>query len=214
MKIVVEKLTTVDVLRRANQFTTGNESKMSLETAYRTMHTPARTQIFVIEFHDIPLFVASQFVRSKIGVDWFMRSKRIDRGGEDFRATCRNIAGEMVDAYRSDNPETIGAVAEQIDNLPNRFDRYAPTDLMCIINAEAIVNMSHKRLCKKASTETREIWWKMVDELYDVDPALANNCVPQCVYRGGICPEHKPCGFIHTMTGTEILNAYKSSFTK
>ena len=85
MNIKITKLTNIDLLRKANSFTTGKESGMSLKTAYRTLHSPARTQLFTIEFEDIPLFVASQLVRSKVGVEWWQRSKRTDRGGANFK---------------------------------------------------------------------------------------------------------------------------------
>jgi hypothetical protein len=32
------------------------------------------------------------------------------------------------------------------------------------------------------------------DKMIDIDPDLAYNMVPNCVWRGGICPEPKPCG--------------------
>ena len=85
MNIKVTKLTGIDLLHKANSFTTGKESGMSLKTAYCTLHSPARTQLFTIEFEGIPLFVASQLVRSKAGVEWWQRSKRTDRGGANFQ---------------------------------------------------------------------------------------------------------------------------------
>lgn len=68
MNIKVHKLTDIDSLHRANSFTSGNESKMSLATAYKLGHSTIRTQWFEIEMTDIPLFVASQLVRQTQGV--------------------------------------------------------------------------------------------------------------------------------------------------
>lgn len=59
------------------------------------------------------------------------------------------------------------------------------------VNAQAMINISRKRLCRMASKETMEIWKQVVKELEKVDEELAKNCVPNCVYRGGICPEGK-----------------------
>ncbi|WP_245589956.1 thymidylate synthase ThyX [Caldanaerobius polysaccharolyticus] len=64
---------------------------------------------------------------------------------------------------------------------------------MCVANAQAIINISRRRLCKKASPETRQAWQMFVDALAKVDPELASVCVPNCVYRGR-CYELEPCG--------------------
>lgn len=58
---------------------------------------------------------------------------------------------------------------------------------------QEIINISKLRLCNKASEETREIWYKVLDEVARIEPLLASACVPQCVYRG-FCPEQKSCG--------------------
>lgn len=73
-------------------------------------------------------------------------------------------------------------------------NRYTPVNHRIICNAEAILNIARKRLCYKASPETREVVLKLREEMIKVDPDLAYYMVPNCVYRGGICPEPKPCG--------------------
>lgn len=73
-------------------------------------------------------------------------------------------------------------------------DRYTLVNHRIFCNAEAIMNMSHKRLCFKASPETREAVKLIKDTMLDIDPDLAYYMVPQCVFRGGICPEPTPCG--------------------
>lgn len=222
MNIKVTKLTNVDLLRKANSFTTGKESGMSLKTAYRTLHSPARTQLFTIEFEDIPLFVASQLVRSKVGVEWWQRSKRTDRGGEDFRIECHDfgqrldIIAENVDEGLSEKKadeltQTLGEMENEVKAWSSRFDRYTPTDIMCLINAEAIINMSRKRLCTKASKETREIWQKVCELIEECDPDLYPHLVKPCVATG-VCREHKSCGYIKTMAFSREREEYKSLF--
>lgn len=66
-------------------------------------------------------------------------------------------------------------------------------NLQLSLNAQEIINISKLRLCNKASNETREVWYKVIDELAIIEPYLASACVPQCVYRG-FCPEPKSCG--------------------
>ena len=59
-------------------------------------------------------------------------------------------------------------------------------DMTC--NAQAMINISRKRLCSCASKETREAWSQVIEKLKKVDPVLAEVCVPECIYRG-FCPE-------------------------
>lgn len=208
-EINVTKYTNIWMLHLANSFTSGKVSHMTLAEAYRTMHSPARTQRFIIEMRSIPLFVASQLVRSHVGVQFYQRSRRTDRGGEDFGRVCDGIARNLHAADSNSSWTLARKQLKEILSLPGRFDRYALTDLLADINAEAIVSMSHKRLCSKASPETRSIWQKVVEKLAAADADLAPHCVPQCVFRGGICPERKCCGFIHTEKGQTMLDGYR-----
>ena len=82
-------------------------------------------------------------------------------------------------------------------------------DMDLVINAEAFINISRKRLCGMASLETRIAWQQVVDELRKVDPNLAACCVRNCVYRGGICPECEgSCGYNHTEAFKRELAEY------
>lgn len=212
MKITVEKYTGIDALHRANSFTTGHESKMNLCKAYSLMHSPIRTQCFYIYLEDIPLFCASQFVRSTQGVQWYQRTKRVDRGGEDFREACSLEAGHLDFAWNHGDWDAVNEVSDTLQQFPDRFDRYAPTSLMGDMNAEAIINMSKKRLCAKASQETREIWQQVIAEIAKVDSDLAKFCVRPCVFSGGICREHKGCGFNKSELFGKVLTEYKKLF--
>lgn len=210
--IKVTKLTDISLLRKANSFTTGRDSKMSLAKAYCYGHSPIRTQLFWIEMMDIPLFVASQLVRSHVGVQFFQRSKRTDRGGRDFRKECEDLANGLANAFDMDCGDVTEELCGKVNDLPNHFDRYAPTDLAFIVNAEAIINMSHKRLCEKASKETREIWENVIALIEEVDPDLAKHCVKPCVASCGLCREPKGCGFNKTEMCGKLIEGYKKLF--
>lgn len=73
-------------------------------------------------------------------------------------------------------------------------DRYTPVTHRFIANAEALMNMARRRLCYQASPETRETVMRIKEEIRKIDPDLSHYMVPNCVYRGGICPEPRPCG--------------------
>ena len=81
-------------------------------------------------------------------------------------------------------------------------------DMTC--NAQSFINISRKRLCKGcASYETRMAWEIIIEALREVDPILASVCVPECIYRGGFCPEtDRCCGFNKSKAGRELLKKY------
>lgn len=213
--ISVTKLTDIDLLRKANSFTTGRSSNMTLADAYRYGHSPIRSQLFWVELRNIPLFVASQLVRSHVGVQFFQRSKRTDRGGEDFFHVCDDLAEDVMSIQEVDvcasnkKGQFQEMIRDEILTLPQRFDRRQPTDLAFIANAEALINMAHKRLCRMASIETRGVFERIKEEVKAVDPDLHRHLVPMCVFRNGLCPEPKGCGFITTQRGKEALASYR-----
>ena len=85
-------------------------------------------------------------------------------------------------------------------------------DMTC--NAQAMINISRKRLCSCASKETREAWGQVIEKLKEVDPVLAEVCVPECIYRG-FCPEtDRCCGYCFTPLYRSRLENYRSITTK
>lgn len=77
----------------------------------------------------------------------------------------------------------------------------------CIANAQAIINISRKRLCIKAANETRLAWCNVLDEIFDFSETFWGCCVPECVYRG-FCPEFKGRGCFSTMD-QEYIKLYR-----
>jgi hypothetical protein len=75
-------------------------------------------------------------------------------------------------------------------------------------NAQALINMSRKRLCNQASPETKEVMKAMKEEVSKRDKFLAEVMVPECEYRG-YCPEMKPCGFAETEKFKKELEEYR-----
>jgi len=84
-------------------------------------------------------------------------------------------------------------------------------DMDMSANAQSIINISRKRLCNCASKETREAWKKFISELKNIDPILANKCVPECIYRG-FCPEWmNSCKYYKTNEYKIALAKYRST---
>lgn len=85
--------------------------------------------------------------------------------------------------------------------------RETPVNHGMDINAEAVLNMSLKRLCYAASKETVSAWMKVKKAMRKVDPALSDLMVPACV-QCGYCPELKECG-----PGVrKVIEAYKGAW--
>ena len=78
----------------------------------------------------------------------------------------------------------------------------------CEANAQALINMSRKRLCNCASSETREAWLRVKEEVAKCEPELASCMVKECVYRG-FCPEFYPCGYSKTEAYQKELTEYR-----
>ena len=93
----------------------------------------------------------------------------------------------------------------------NELPQGALNDMDMTANAQAIINISRKRLCSCASKETREAWKQVVEAIRKVDPVLADKCVPECLYRG-FCPEFmNPCGYSKTKKFEEDLQRYRNT---
>lgn len=61
------------------------------------------------------------------------------------------------------------------------------------VNAQELINMSHKRLCNQASKETREVMQEIVKLVNEKCPYMKTMLHPNCGYRNGKCTEFYPC---------------------
>jgi hypothetical protein len=163
-----------------------------------------RSQLFYVELHDIPSFVVGHLVRH-IHAQPFVKSNRIDRGGVDFTTYCKSLADVSRDL-------TDKELKARICELPDQFGRLAPQTMSLILSAEELINISRVRLCSCASKETREVWQAVKDKVAEVDADLAKFMVRTCIYRGGICPELRCCGYVNSEAGKKELNEYKNLF--
>ncbi len=106
------------------------------------------------------------------------------------------ISTQREDRHKSDIPR---------DELPQG----SLVDMEITLNAQSFINVSRKRLCEQSHEETRDAWQAVLSELKKIDRPLYDNCVPNCVYRGGICPEGKnTCRYNLTDDFYEELEVY------
>ena len=91
------------------------------------------------------------------------------------------------------------------DDLPQG----AEVEMEIEANAQALINMSRKRLCSQASAETREVMEAIKKEVEKKDPIMAEVMVKECVYRG-YCPEMWSCGYDKTEKFKEEVEKYRN----
>jgi hypothetical protein len=71
----------------------------------------------------------------------------------------------------------------------------SPDDLVrheMVANAQALITMARKRLCRKASLETRLAMVDIAKAIFSIDNGLGWAMGPDCEYRGA-CYEMEPC---------------------
>jgi hypothetical protein len=146
-------------------------------------HSPIRLLEYDWSWGDIRQWVTAHLVRHHEGCEKFVHTQRGDR---------RKIL------------EDYGV--ETRDELPQG----ALNDMDMTANAQALINISRKRLCNCASKETREAWTQVKEAIAEIDPILASKMVPECLYRG-FCPEFmSPCGYSKTEKYKKDLEEYRS----
>ena len=89
-------------------------------------------------------------------------------------------------------------VQTQMSDSQDQYDRNkAPQDTLVShimsVNLQELVFMSHKRLCKQASPETREVMQELCKLAIEAVTELEGYLVPLCKYRNGKCTEFFPC---------------------
>ena len=89
-------------------------------------------------------------------------------------------------------------VSSQRNDRQSSYDRREARQDMPVLyrfeaNAQTLIDISHRRLCGKASPETRALWQMICAELLKVTPQFEGMLVPACIYHGGRCDEFKPC---------------------
>lgn len=129
----------------------------------RARHSPIRELKFVFLLKDVPYWISVHLCR-------------------------HNHAQPYVSTQRNDRQ--IGADA----NYDRRkAPQDTPVDMVWSMNAEELITVANKRLCYKASAETRETIEKLCHLVCEVCPEFSEELVPMCVRNGGICYEMRPC---------------------
>ena len=89
----------------------------------------------------------------------------------------------------------------------------APVLYEMVLNAQAIINISRRRLCSCASKETKQAWKSALSELGKINMPLVSCCAAECIYKGH-CFEYKTCNFHKTDKYKELLEKYRKDINK
>lgn len=90
-------------------------------------------------------------------------------------------------------------VRSQRNDRQTEYDRTkapqdAPVNMIWTMNAEELITIANKRLCKQASKETRLVVAEICRLVIEKFPEFKSELVPACVRQGGVCHEMFPCG--------------------
>ena len=137
-------------------------------------------------------------------------SEYIDVWDKVKRAARTTINREGTGKYPTDSWKKSILLAEHspIRKIKFNFPQSALVEHECEADAQALINISRRRLCSQASPETRRAWQEVINEVAEVDPVLASVCQPECIYRG-FCPEMKSCGYAETEEYKKRLEEYR-----
>lgn len=86
--------------------------------------------------------------------------------------------------------QRVDRTGEDRDSKPQD----SPVNHIMIINAQALINMSRKRLCYQASGQTIKLMNMIRQEVKNLEPLLGTVMVKECMYRG-VCPEINSCSY-------------------
>lgn len=77
----------------------------------------------------------------------------------------------------------------------NKLPQDAPVTFTGVANAQNLIDTWRKRMCYQAAPETREYAEDFKVALHEVEPEISDVLVPNCVYRGLVCPEMNGCTY-------------------
>lgn len=163
-------------------------------------HSPIRLLEYDFTISDIRQWVTVHLVRHHEGCEKFVHTQR-----QDINDEIEHITKTIIDIFTRE-----GLLKDGWRERDYLFQGQ-PNDMDMTCNAQAFINISRKRLCYGCpSPETRMAWEIVIEKLSEIDPILAEKCVPECVYRG-FCPEKRRCcGYVNSDAYKKRLEQYRS----
>lgn len=207
-RITLEGSSPEEFAREVCGMTFLGKSKISLDTLFKSEHSPVRSQQYWVTFTNIPLYISTHFIRHHVGSIPFQLTCRSDRNGANVDLRSKLIHFGQQCSFLSSIPD------DELELLLNTVDRYTPVNLGLMVNAQSLIDMFKLRLCRQASKETIWVAQKLKDKIATVTPELAKYLVPKCIYRGGICGEPMACGWNKTQQFRDELKSYLANYNE
>lgn len=148
-------------------------------------HSPIRMLQYVVTMSEVPCWVSQHIARH----DAF---------------ACHQV--------REGASETHFVATSRTDRtgIPrNKMPQDAPVGHRIFLNAQDLINISERRLCRLASPETRGVWLRVKEAIGEIDPEMRDVMRPTCVYRG-FCPERECCGYANTEAFRKEVEEYRN----
>lgn len=162
-------------------------------------HSPIRLLEYDFTIDDVRQWVTVHLVRHHVGCEKFVSSQR-----QDINDQVEVITKRLIELLKDE-----GMIRDNWRERDYLFQG-EPNKMNMSCNAQAFINISRKRLCYGCtSPETRQAWELVIRALKEVDPILAEKCVPECLYRG-FCPEKdRCCGYVNSPLFQSRLEEYR-----
>lgn len=82
---------------------------------------------------------------------------------------------------------------DRTDAVQGEYSRDQIVPFVMKLTARALKEIAHYRMCRKAEKPTRDFLDELKLKIAEIEPYLADEMVPLCVFRGGICTEFQSC---------------------
>lgn len=82
---------------------------------------------------------------------------------------------------------------DRADAVQGEYSRNQIVPFVIKLTARALKEIAHYRMCRKAEKPTRDFLYELKQKIAEIEPSLADEMVPLCVFRGGICTEFQSC---------------------
>ena len=162
-------------------------------------HSPIRLLEYDFTIEDIRQWVTVHLVRHHVGCEKFVSSQR-----QDINDQVEVITKRLIELLKDE-----GLIRDNWRERDYLFQG-EPNKMNMSCNAQAFINISRKRLCYGCtSPETRQAWEVVIRALKEVDPILAEKCVPECLYRGFCSEFDRCCGYVNTEAYKKRLEEYR-----
>ena len=82
---------------------------------------------------------------------------------------------------------------DRTDAVTGEYSREQIVPFVLKLTARAIKEISHYRMCMKAEKPTRDFMADLKSAIAQFEPELAEQMMPMCQFRNGICTEFNSC---------------------